>query len=436
MAVCMDRLNETDLFYAKPVDGKTSQFDEKRFVESYLEKPKETLDKYGIRYDLNKMVYTFLFKYGYTVLGLRNYGRSYESETMYLSDWVFNTVREKAVECGLTEEEIRSKFGSSKVSDTYATYVCYGKLGKNGTLFGNIPDNIRSQCLNDYEFVRMMKPFEIQTVYIYKDEVDKVLEVFGDDYRKVILALQMIMRAKHFQADRLMFDGVEVLVRADRGYEDMTIIESRYWYTPCVRESSTMKVDSWFDSHEYDSGVKTQRMPSRYFKPQLGIHWDKANGTDRKNVMVLYNEVVDEMVQHGLFEKSNDYNGGLAGIESIAKYVDERKASKICLARIYAKEQPTNCYRPTFLTLEKDEVPVITITYDDYEKGYIFNFIEYLCSINAQCVKPYNKCKIVECKQCGKRFGVLYDGRSKGKTSSYCVDCSDGKARTKRSRGK
>ena len=435
MAVCIDRLKETDLFHVKPVDGKTSQFDEKRFVESYLEKPKETLDKYGIRYDLNKMVYTFLFKYGYTVLGLRNYGRSYESETMYLSDWVFDTVREKAVECGLSEQDVRDKFGSSKVSETYATYVCYGKLGKNGTLFGNIPDNIRSQCLNDYEYVRMMKPFEINTIYIYKDEVDKVLEVFGDDYRKVILALQMIMRAKHFQADRQMFDGVEVLVRADRGYEDMTIIESRYWYTPCVRESSMIRVGSWYDNDNTDC-IKCERMPSRYFKPQLGVHWDKANGTDRKNVMVLYNEVVDEMEQCGLFEKPKDFNGGLRGYDGVDKYVSEDKAKKICLARTYAKEQPTNCYRPTFLTLEKDEVPVITITYDDYVKGYIFNFIEYLCSIHAQCVKPYNKCKIVECKDCGKRFGVLYDGRSKGKTSTYCVDCSDSKARMRRSRGK
>ena len=55
MAVCMDRLNETGFISCgNLLMGKTSQFDEKRFCRKLLRKPKETLDKYGIRYDLNK----------------------------------------------------------------------------------------------------------------------------------------------------------------------------------------------------------------------------------------------------------------------------------------------------------------------------------------------------------------------------------------------
>jgi hypothetical protein len=417
MAVAMDRLKKTDLFYVNPQLDKTTLFDEKRFVENYLAFPKETLDFYGIPYRLNKMVFTFLFKYGYTILGLRNYGRSYNSKEMFLSDWVFNTVKEKALECGLTQDEITATFGTSRIDNTYASYVCYGRQGQYG-LFGNIPDKLRNQCLNDYEFERMMKPFEIHTIHIYKEEVDAILEVFGDDYRKVIIALHMIMRAKQFQANLMTKD----------------VVEGKYWWTPCVRDSSQCRRKSWYwNGIEEEPTHKTKRTHSRYFKHELGVEWKVANGTDRKSVITLYNEVYDTLVECGLFIQ-NDFNGGLKGLNGVARYVGEFKAHKICKARINWSKQKTRAYKPTFLELERDEVPVITITYEDYINGYVLNFIEYLTNSGASCMKPYNKCKVVTCKDCGKRFSVLYDGRSKGKTSSYCVNCGSSKNRTARSR--
>ena len=42
----------------------------------------------------------------------------------------------------------------------------------------------------------------------------------------------------------------------------------------------------------------------------------------------------------------------------------------------------------------------------------------------------------VKCKECGKRFGVLYDGKSKGRTPTTCATCGSGKAKTARSRKK
>lgn len=435
MATITDRLPNTDKFFISPVYGKQTQIDEMRFVEDYLARPKETLDKYGIRYELNKMVYTFLFKYGFWKLGLRNYGCSYESDTMYLSDWVFETVKEKAKQCGLSERDIRSHFGSSKIDDTYATSCCYGRLGQRGTLFSNIPYNIRSTCLSDYEYFRAMKPFQISTIHIYKDEVDTILNVF-DDYRYIIVALHMIMRAKHFQANRLMFDDIEMVVRADRGSESLKINEGNYWYTPCIKESSWLRTHSWYwYGFGEEPSIKKERTHSRYFKHELGVDWKYANGTDRKSVITIYNEVMDKMLELGLFTTSEDVMG-LRGYGNIEKYVTGDKARRICMARINATHQHSNVYRPTFLTLEKDETPVITITYEDYENGYIYNFLEYLCEIGHESVKPFNKCKIVKCKECGKRFGVLYDGKSKGRTPTTCATCGSGKAKTARSRKK
>ena len=416
MATITDRLPKTNKFYFNPVYGKQTQIDEKRFVEDYLAHPKETLDKYGIPYTLNKMVFTFLFKYGYWYLGLRNIRTSYESETMFLSDWVFETAKEKAVECGMSQKEVDKEFGVYRCDMTNAVNCCYGYEGVQGRLYNNILQLIRHQCVNWYEFNRAMKPFEIGTVYLYKDEVETILSVF-DELLEIIIALHMIMRAKHFQAHKLSFDNVEMEIDKRKGVESLKVNESKYWYTPCIRDSSNLTVA------EGDKKITH----SRYFKHEIGVNYA---------IIPTYKNVYNRLVETGLFATSEDFNGGLRNMKAISKVTRKTRAYRIASARLYGSVLSCNCYRPTFLTLEKDEEPVITITYEDYENGYVFKFLEYLCSIHHKSVKPYTRCKIVDCKGCGKRFGVLYDGRSKGKTPTTCAACGSGKGRVARYRRK
>lgn len=416
MATITDRLPVTNKFHFNPVYGKQTQIDEKRFVEDYLAHPKETLDKFDIPYTLNKMVFTFLFKYGYWYLGLRNEKTSYESETMFLSDWVFETVKEKALECGMSQREVDREFGVYRCDMTRAVYCCYGFAGVQGRLYNNILQLIRHQCLNWYEFNRAMKPFEIKTVYLYRDEVETILSVF-DELSEIVIALHMIMRAKHFQANRLTFDNVEMVVDKEKGLESLAVVESKYWYTPCIRDSSLFKT----------AGGGRERTHSRYFKHEIGVDYP---------IVPIYHKVYKKLVEVGLFTESEDFNGGLKSYKGMTKYVRDSRAFRISSARLHGSVLSCNCYRPTFLTLEKDEEPVITITYEDYDKGYVFKFLEYLCSIGHESVKPYTRCKIVDCKECGKRFGVLYDGRSKGKTPTVCATCGSDKGRAARSRKK
>ena len=408
--IITDRVEITEKFYINP-NGKMSLIDELKFVEEYLENPLDTLTKYGFKPTLNsKTVYTFLFKYGYTVLGLRNKSNSFKGE-MELSDWVYNTAKTQTLKY-MSKEETELIFGSNKTVRTFASLCCYGEVGKNGVLYNNIPYNIRRKCLNDWEFEREMTPFQIREVFVYKSEVDEILNLF-DDYRYIVIALHMIVRAKQFQAHRLLFEG------------DLAINEGTYWWTPCVYESRQLGTE--------------KKTHSKRLKGELGVEWKRMNKSDRKSVITIYREVYNLMVENGLFI-SNDHNleFGLKGFSRISKYTDEYKAKQICEARMHdGKVMNVKAYRPTFLTMEGEDEIAFVVTPQDYKKGVIFKFLEFLVNdVQHECVKPFVKCKIMDCKDCGKRFAVLYDGKTKGKTPSYCKDCSTDSAKSRRKREK
>ena len=398
--------------------------------------------------------------YAYTIKNLR--GKD-------VADFMFNTMRDVAIRYqqlkpngnriwtdsygdkrNLYKELIDEYF------DGYLSYgkkVCYGgrkttedysgKVRKH--IYTPLPLRFAKRSLNCWEFLMSVRPQVFtEDIVIYKSEIDEILKVFGNDLHKILIAFHVILRAKLFESSRCYWVSVPVVDETTgEVYQRNQNSDAKHWQTPLLRE---------YDFTYIVTGECEKR--SRDLKNELGIE-------DRRGIAKLYTSVIEEMVTVGLLENTSKLLKSDLGGYSQAKddnvFTQEKYTGRITYtvkdfkdgkttmkinrsAKSYLKETMdktmVGAYKPTFLTLHDDSKEVaFTINYYALTSGYVFEMFEYLVKINHSSMKDCNGVKIEVCKECGDRFMIYLDG-TKGRTSKYCHKCSEGKARTKRSRAK
>ena len=439
MATITSKLPKSHKHYLSPIqNGRATWLDEVKFVEEMIENPL-MLERYGLKPYGEYFTYKLLMCYAYTVLDLR--GKD-------VADFMFNTMREVAIKYQQLKH-IEDKDVMRNMFDGYDSYgklVCYGGTTydedtyKDKTTYTrHIPLQVRMsrKALNCWEFLMSVRPqIFTENIVFYKSEVDAVLNLFDDDLHKILIAFQVILRAKLFESSRCYWDDREVVDEVTgEVFKVNQNSESKHWNTPFIRE---------YDIAYATTGICDKR--SRDLKHELGIE-------DRRGIAPLYNEVIQDMIQAGLIEdisKIGKCNGGYSQVDgkviqqngyettyTIKDFKDGKVTYKINRsAKTYLqatlKKDMQGAYKPTFLKLHSDEEVAFEIDYYALTHGYVFDMFEYLCSIKHKSVRDV-KCRIETCKQCGNRFLVYMDG-TKGRTSSYCLECSDIKARLERSR--
>lgn len=438
MATTTDRLPISHKHYLKPTqNGRATFLDEVRFVEEMIENPL-MLERYGLEPYFEKMLYKFLMDYAYTVLDLR--GKD-------VADYMFNTMREVAVKW----QELKGIEDKDLMENAFDYYMSYGEkvcYGGQETTWNNYTDKhfthtykpmqlmYAQQSINCWEFLMSVRPLTFtENIVIYKSEVDKILEVFGDDLHKILVAYYFIVRAKLYESSRCYWDNVPVVDKeTGEVFKRNQNSEAKHWNTPFTRERNMA----------YKHGIRGTR--SRLVKHELGIE-------DKRGIATIYNEVAEELFNAGLFidisklsqrdvgniyvddDLFDDY--GYCTVKDFDKKTGEvvvkEKNGRTCAKGSWDKAK-IGAYKPTFLKLHSDEEVAFELDYYTFTHGYVFDMFVYLCSINHSTVKGV-KCRIETCKECGNRFLVYMDG-TKGRTSSYCVECSDSSARMRRSRAK
>ena len=460
MATTTSKLKTTHKHYLNPIqNGRATWLDEVRFVEEMIANPL-MLDRYGLQPYGEYLTYKMLMNYAYTVKNLR--GKD-------VADFMFNTMRYVAIRYqqlkpngnriwtdsygdkrNLYKELIDEYF------DGYLSYgkkVCYGGKETTEDYSGKVrkqvytPLQIRfaHRSLNCWEFLMSVRPQVFtEDIVIYKSEIDEILKVFGNDLHKILIAYHVIVRAKLFESSRCYWDSVPV-VDEETGevFQRNQNSDAKHWQTPLLREYAF-----------YYTGTGKCGKRSRDLKNELGIE-------DRRGIAKLYTSVINEMVTVGLLENTSKLLksdlGGYTQAKDDNVFTQEKYTGRITYtvkdfkdgkttmkinrsAKSYLKETMDKtmigAYKPTFLTLHDDSKEVaFTINYYALTSGYVFEMFEYLVKINHSSMKDCNGVKIEVCKECGNRFMVYLDG-TKGRTSKYCHKCSEGKARTKRSRAK
>ena len=442
MATTTDRLPISHKHYLKPTqNGRATWLDEVKFVEEMIENPL-MLERYGLSPYGEYFTYKLLMCYAYTVLDLR--GKD-------VADFMFNTMREVAIKY---QQLKPSEFDENIIRNMFDGYNSYGKLVcYGGTTYKedtykdkvyytqHLPLQVRMsrKVLNCWEFLMSVRPQVFtENIVFYKSEVDAILDLFGDDLHKILIAFHVVLRAKLFESSRCYWDNREIVDEVTgEVFKVNQNSDAKHWNTPFIREHDVAYVTT---------GVCDKR--SRDLKHELGIE-------DRRGVANLYNEVIIDMQQAGLIEdisKIGKGNGGYSQVDgevikcdgygityTVKDFKDGKVAYKINRdAKTYlqatARKDLQGAYKPTFLKLHSDEEVAFELDYYALTHGYVFDMFVYLCSISHKSVRGV-KCRIETCKQCGDRFLVYMDG-TKGRTSSYCLKCSDGKARAKRCRSK
>ena len=460
MATITSKLPTNHKHYLNPIqNGRATWLDEVRFVEEMIANPL-MLDRYGLQPYGEYLTYKMLMNYAYTVKNLR--GKD-------VADFMFNTMRDVAIryqQLKPNENRIhidllgqKHDFYKEMINECFDSYLSYGKKvcygGKETTedysskmryhTYKPLQVRFAHRSLNCYEFLMAVRPQVFtEDIVIYKSEIDEILNVFANDLHKILIAFHVILRAKLFESSRCYWDSVPVVDETTgEVYQRNQNSDAKHWQTPLLRE---------YDFTYIVTGECEKR--SRDLKNELGIE-------DRRGIAKLYTSVIEEMVTVGLLENTSKLLksdlGGYSqakdeGVFAQEKYtgrikytVKDFKDGKTTMkinrsAKAYLKEtsQKTmiGAYKPTFLTLHDDSKEVaFTIDYYALTSGYVYEMFEYLVKINHPSVQGCNGCKIEVCKECGSRFMIYLDG-TKGRTSKYCQDCSDAKARMKRSRSK
>ena len=438
--------------------------DEVRFVEEMIENPlmlnrfkhengysRPSINPYG-----SEMIYKMLMNYAYTVLGLRgkavkefmfntmkNVAQCYHEMMMEIdkkyAERENDSFYKKLCGCSRHEHNMKRAFDDW---DSYGVRVCYGcevtyeDRYKDRTYYTTYTPMMLLQsrkCLNVWEFLQSVRPQTMaQDIVIYEDELQAILDLFGDDLHKILIAYSMIVRAKLFEQSRCYWDNKTVV-------DDVTgevfsvsqTSEAKHWNTPCITERMNRR--------------------SSYLIKELGFE-------DRRGILNLYGEVLKEMFQAELFEDTwllMKGNGGC--LQTQYKIFDndgyrysytikdfDMKKKKVKLkrgrsAKGYVKatmsKDMIGSYKAKFLTLHDDTKKVaLIIDYYTLTHGYVLDLVEYLGNIGHMSVEK-NKFRIITCSDCGKRSLVVMDGK-KGKMPKYCEECGSPKAKMRRKRSK
>lgn len=449
-------------------DGISTWIDEVRFVEEMIENPL-MLDNY-IRangYSLSpygeKVIYKMLMNYAYSVLDLRgndvkdfmfntmrnvaelyhemkmetskSYREKQERHKKLLKEWGLLSLKEE-----LHEYKMKRAFDDW---DSYGVKVCYGcktyreDTYKDKTYYEThvpLPKLESQKALNVWEFLKSVRPQTMaQDIVFYEDELQPILDLYKDDLHKLIIAFSMILRAKLFEQSRCYWDEKTVVDDVTgEVYKVANSCEGSHWNTPCITE-------------------RKNAVRSSYLIYELGF-------TDRRGILNLYEEVLQEMFQEGLFRdigllmKSEGGYSQMKASGDIFEFVGttptytikdfDMKKKKVKLKRnrsaktylrMTQRKDIIGAYKPTFLTLHDDTKKVaFTIDYYKLTHGYVMDFMVYLGSIHHRSVEG-NRFKIMTCSVCGKRELIMLDGK-KGKMPKYCEECGTPKAKMRRIR--
>ena len=188
--------------------------DEVRFVEEMIENPlmlnrfkhengysRPSINPYG-----SEMIYKMLMNYAYTVLGLRgkavkefmfntmkNVAQCYHEMMMEIdkkyAERENDSFYKKLCGCSRHEHNMKRAFDDW---DSYGVRVCYGcevtyeDRYKDRTYYTTYTPMMLLQsrkCLNVWEFLQSVRPQTMaQDIVIYEDELQAILDLFGDDF--------------------------------------------------------------------------------------------------------------------------------------------------------------------------------------------------------------------------------------------------------------
>lgn len=427
---------ETGKWYLNPKQGaRATWIDEIRLLEEVLDNPL-ALDKYKLNPYGDKFMYTVLMNYAYTVLRLRGND---------VKDYMFNTMREIAIHYNeLKPNKLHDKLMNDAFDDyySYGKKVCYGLIQVTTDDYKDRAYRVNykpltlmtsQKYLNVWEFLMGVRPQHIEDdIPFYVSEINTIVELFGHDFNKLLIAFHTILRAKLFESSRLYWES-QTFVDEVTGevVEFQKYSDAKHWNTPCVRER--------FSSKAVELGQ------------ELGIK-------DRRGLIKVYNEVLNTMFENGLFIntgmmfKTNGtvYSGithdsnvftdcGYGHYEFKVKQFDKKSQQVRTVVKTVSKQylqsalskSMVGTYKPTFLSLNSNEPLAFTINYYDLTHGYVFNFIEYLVKNKVVTNDFLKQCKngyrIKVCKECGKRYLVILDG-SKQRVPIYCEVCGSPQA--------
>lgn len=448
--IITDRVSVNSKWYVNPRQGgKTFNIvSEVKFVEDLLNEDnnvKEILDRWQIDETALRLYNDFMigmfFKYGYTMLRLnRNQTRqwAYENLMSVIDRWLVDYKEEKIAEA--KKNNMYKTTGSSwewwlemvdsdvkhtrRAIEERINLKCFGEYENMINIHNGSERRVRKYdyisyvnygTLNSYEFDIRMRPLQFEEpLYFYEDELRAICDICNDVH-ELVVAWQMIVKAKQYESSRKWYD--------DKGFRKL--YDTRRWWTPLYRNKHAVK--------------------------DLGIAPSKTHTKQGYNIL-LYS-VYNSFVEAGLFEanKDRDYSwlkierkpdGEILGASVIGKVRKNGTLKEYTtvisskrLRRIKAGEN--SAYKPTFLTLQKDEAPVITLDYYEVTHGFVFELYEFL-SAHKELRDKFlegNKVQIKTCSECGHRFMVILDGE-KGRAPKHCAECGTPKAKMKRSRAK
>lgn len=428
-------LKESNKFYVSPIqNGRMTTIDEYRFVIDLLEHPKETLDRFDIVLHQSRFVIQCLTKYAYTELKLTNMKDN--------QHWVNATMRELAKDIygddvfssnsnvvPYSEAWFNFEFSFEKKEDEnkkwikhsfepngYVNKVIFGEYGLYGRKYGSMFQRKQDKTFNRYELAIEMRPLRLDNdIVLYKHEIDALLATF-DNFHELLVAYALVVRAKFFEMSRVWYE--------ENGHQ--ALLESKHWWTPCVRDKQ-----------------------ERLFCKELGFAPSHI-GVVKKSMHDLLEQVLNKMEEEYLItynstrycnlEKFKAYDTGYSRHYDYIQKKWDFEANGFTYehdATQMLKQRQGHAYRPIFLTLDSDTEVAFSISYEEYTHGYVFNFIQYLCEIKHPCIEGM-KCRVFTCKGCGKRVCELIEvgSETRGRKSSLCEECGSVNGRKARSRSK